>query len=120
MPYITRERRLAIDTPGTVPQDAGELNYMLTKAMLRERATHVELRVELRLIAEIYIKAAPLRYARINDVLGAFFGAALEYERRTGDVDGAKSMLRIAKDFYTDIGVPYEKTKIMENGDLYP
>jgi hypothetical protein len=60
---------------------AGELNYCLTK------------------LAIAYIQQRGLRYATINDILGAFTGAAHEFYRR--------------------VAAPYEDRKIQENGDVY-
>lgn len=78
MPYITQQERgrLINDTPNT----AGELNYVFTK------------------IAIQYFEEHGGRYQQINDVLGAFEGAKLEFSRR--------------------IVAPYEDKKIKENGDI--
>ena len=46
-----------------------------------------------------YIRKQGLNYQSINDVLGA--------------VDGA------SKEFYRRVAVPYENTKMAENGDVY-
>ncbi len=46
-----------------------------------------------------YIQNKSLSYQTINDILGALEGAKLEFYRR--------------------IAVPYETTKITENGDVY-
>ena len=46
-----------------------------------------------------YIRNKGLSYQTINDIVGALEGAKLEFYRR--------------------IAVPYEDTKIIENGDVY-
>jgi hypothetical protein len=66
MPYITAERkdkvlpRYEMETP----QNAGELNYILTETIFW------------------YFKEHGGRYQQINDVLGALEGAKLEFYRR--------------------------------------
>ncbi len=47
-----------------------------------------------------YVEANGLNYQHINDIIGALDGAGAEFQRR--------------------IVVPYEDTKIEENGDVYP
>jgi hypothetical protein len=52
------------------------------------------------LITKLLINyAQPVSYQKINDVLGALEGAKAEFYRR--------------------VAVPYEDTKIQENGDVY-
>jgi hypothetical protein len=74
MPYITQARRDNLDPLGPFADNPGELNYQITRICIR------------------YIEAQGLRYAHINDVLGALEGAKLEFYRR--------------------VAVPYENTKI--------
>lgn len=63
MPYIPQARRTAIDS-GQAPKTAGELNYALTRTVLR------------------YIVLKDVSYQSINDVSGAFTEAAAEFRRR--------------------------------------
>ena len=63
MPYIKKNLRHGLDT-GLVPQSAGELNYILTRAALD------------------YIKAHGQSYKVFNDVVGAFECAKHELIRR--------------------------------------
>ena len=58
-----------------------------------------ELNYTLTMICKFYIDKHGLKYQHINDVLGALEGAKLEFYRR--------------------VAVPYENTKIAENGDVY-
>jgi hypothetical protein len=51
-------------------------------------------------LAIVYLENHGLSYATINDVLGALEGAKLEFYRR--------------------VAIPYENSKIQENGDVYP
>jgi len=81
MPYINRERRKAILT-GAKPQDAGELNFAITSLVDR------------------YLEdKGGIRYAHLNEVIGAIDCAKLELYRR--------------------VAAPYEDEKIAENGDVY-
>ena len=85
MPYITKaDAERFEESLESLPQagTAGELNYLFTRIALK------------------YVKAHGLRYAVLNDVMGALTGAQAEFYRRL-----------VAK---------YEETKISDNGDLYP
>lgn len=63
MPYIQQEIRYALDQGG-LPQTPGDLNYCITKAVLR------------------YMEQKDLNYNLINDIVGAIEGAKLEFYRR--------------------------------------
>jgi hypothetical protein len=81
MPYIKRERRDAIMS-GDAPRDAGELNFALTT------------------VVDKYLQdRGDLRYAHINEAVGALECAKLELYRR--------------------VAVPYEEQKMKESGDVY-
>jgi hypothetical protein len=81
MPYIKKERRDAIMS-GDEPRDAGELNFALTT------------------IVDKYLQnRGGLRYAHINEVVGALECAKLELYRR--------------------VAAPYEDQKMKESGDVY-
>ena len=81
MPYIDEvaRRRLA---DGGVPESCGELNYAIT-----------------RLVDEYLVRAGGVRYAHINEVIGALECAKLELYRR--------------------VAAPYEDAKIEDSGDVY-
>ncbi len=81
MPYIKKERREAI-LAGADPQDAGELNFAIT------------------VVVDNYIRnKGGIRYAHLNEAVGALECAKLELYRR--------------------LAAPYEDTKIQEAGDVY-
>ena len=81
MPYIKKERREAI-LAGAKPENAGELNYAVTQ------------------IVDSYLAdKGEIRYAHVNEVIGAMECAKLELYRR--------------------IAAPYEDIKIKEAGDVY-
>lgn len=81
MPYIKPELRPLLDpTSVDIASTPGELNFQFTRLVIR------------------YMVENGVSYSAINDVMGAFLGAALE--------------------FYQRIAVPYENTKIEENGDV--
>jgi len=81
MPYIKPDRRKAI-LAGAKPQDPGELNFAITALVDR----YLEDKGE-------------IRYAHLNEVIGAIDCAKLELYRR--------------------VAAPYEDQKITENGDVY-
>lgn len=58
-----------------------------------------ELNYEITMKIKNYLDANGISYATINDIIGALEGAKMEFYRR--------------------IVVPYEDTKIKENGDVY-
>ena len=81
MPYITADARARLDTGGR-PETTGELNYALT-----------------RLVDDYLIHKGGIRYAHLNDVIGALECAKLELYRR--------------------VAAPYEDQKRQETGDVY-
>ena len=80
MPYIRQERRDAI-LAGAKPQDAGELNFAIS------------------VLVDNYLKDKGIKYAHLNEVIGALDCAKLELYRR--------------------VAAPYEDEKIKQNGDVY-
>ena len=80
MPYIKQQRREAL-LAGAKPQDAGELNFTIS------------------VLVDDYLQEKGLRYAQLNEVIGALDCAKLELYRR--------------------VAAPYEDEKIKENGDVY-
>ncbi len=80
MPYINQEARDRLGAGGE-PADAGELNYAITR------------------LVDAYIVRKGLRYANINEAIGALECAKLELYRR--------------------VAAPYEDGKIAESGDVY-
>ena len=81
MPYIDVDDRVRIDGGGK-PETPGELNYLITK------------------IADDYlVRKGRLRYAHLNEVIGALECAKLELYRR--------------------LVAPYEDQKIAGIGDVY-
>lgn len=128
MPYIKPEDRKAIDA-GRVPENAGELNYLLTMACIMARldqgpnsaAVIERLQSDLYAICQRFINAKQtLRYAAVNDVLGALDGAQREAQRRAFPRwPMAQSLLRAtATKFYDEVAAPYEDAKRIENGDI--
>ncbi len=64
MPYVDKEARVRLDG-GAAPQNAGELNYVITRC-----------------VDEYLIQKGNLRYANINEVIGVLECAKLELYRR--------------------------------------
>ena len=81
MPYVDRDRREELDR-GESPENAGELNYSITRTVDR-----------------YLVDRAPVRYADLNEVIGALESAKLELYRR--------------------VVVPYEEKKLETAGDVY-
>jgi len=81
VPYIDRDARTRLDGGGR-PETAGELNYAIT-----------------RLVDRYLVDRGGLRYAHLNEVVGALECAKLELYRR--------------------LAVPYEDEKIRDAGDVY-
>lgn len=85
MPYIEQAARERM-AGGAEPENAGELNYALT-------------RVVDDYLVRLGAQAGRLRYAHLNEAIGALECAKLELYRR--------------------IAAPYEDAKIDESGDVY-
>lgn len=66
MPYITHKRRQDLQSFDR-PRTAGELNFILTRALIG------------------YIKAKGLSYQTINDIKGVLIGVKDEFSRRVAD-----------------------------------
>jgi hypothetical protein len=81
VPYIDVEARARLDNGGQ-PETAGELNYVISRA-----------------VDEYLIRKGKLRYAHLNEVIGAIECAKLELYRR--------------------VAAPYEDQKLAEAGDVY-
>ena len=64
MPYIPKVRRSAIEVLGETPTTAGELNFVLTRLVLR------------------YLRLKGKSYATFNDIVGALEQAKDEFQRR--------------------------------------
>jgi hypothetical protein len=93
MPYIDQLARDELDAGKRHPKSSGELNYLITKALIPLIPA----------IKGFIASQAQLRYQVFNDIFGAMFGACAEVIRR-------------AFPEYAE----YEKKKIDENGDVYP
>lgn len=65
MPYINKYERSRIELGYKTPQDAGELNFVLTSVLLE------------------YVEQFGLNYKAVNDCVGAVECAKLELYRRT-------------------------------------
>lgn len=129
MPYIKKLRRTDL-AGGEIPQNAGELNYAITKQMIRlhndpgvinQSVAQEEMRQTILSASNIYIQSRGLSYQSINDVMGAITCAAMEFSRRTGEYPDwlADAMVDVATEIYVKVAVPYEDEKIKQNGDVY-
>jgi hypothetical protein len=137
MPYIaSEERERAKDAPRT----PGELNYAITLCFIKAyRGTVMLPQISLRMgvfrgdvarLIRYYWSEKVQNYTTINDIYGAIACSLLEFRRRAdGQNFGpmellrrsiARALSRVVDDFYAEVVVPYENTKIRENGDVYP
>lgn len=66
MPYIEAKRRVILNDELDTPQNAGELNYMFTRLIIK------------------YWNGRN-NYQAISDIMGALQGAGLEFMRRKGN-----------------------------------
>lgn len=64
MPYIKKDRRAALNAMSDMPQNSGELNYLITRLVIR------------------YVKLRPMNYQTLSEALSALEAAKLEYYRR--------------------------------------
>ncbi len=81
MPYVPDHARHRLE-PAAIPENAGELNYCMTR------------------LATLYLADGGLNYTTLNEIIGAFEAAKLEFYRR--------------------VVTPYEERKRSQNGDVYP
>lgn len=82
MPYIDDKAKKNVKEFG--PTTPGELNYFITTTVLSYLNR---------------VSSGKVKYAHVNDVIGALEACKLEFYRR--------------------YAAPYEDTKILENGDVY-
>ncbi len=108
MPYITGEARHQL-AKGRHMLSVGELNYMITRCMIEGREGDVYKTMQ------SYWEHGPKNYQRINDILGAYLGAQMEFTRRKGHGYYCDAVSQ----FYINYASPYEDVKIKENGDVY-
>lgn len=119
MPYIEEARRRVVGIQES-PQNCGELNFALTMTVL-ELDDMPGMEAVMMALCLRYIREKGLKYQHINDVMGAVFGAKIEYVRRTDRHKFDSLFDDVARRFYHDVAAPYEDTKIASNGDLpYP
>jgi hypothetical protein len=116
MPYIKEDRRREL-TPGTAPQNGGELNYLISMLVLEADDTRA-LKKEILALARLYLQAKGMNYQHCNDIMGALTGARLEMSRRLDSKKFDGLFHDTLFEFYYEIVAPYEDVKIKENGDL--
>lgn len=93
------------------------MNFCLTCLILKG-TTRAE---EFESVMKAYLTAGvPLRYQRINDVIGAAESAILEADRRAPYRYRYQKLIlnQVARRVYFQIAGPYEDMKREENGDI--
>ena len=126
MPYVTQQRRVELRAC-PIPKVAGEVNYLLTLALIRAyRSSSFKWlgKATSDLIMRYWNEADKQCYQTINDILGAIDGAKREFKRRTvaSDIELhlVEKQLNLALNaFYSKIAGPYEDDAIIRNGDVY-
>lgn len=120
MPYIKQQRRDELTSYKEPMENPGELNYKLTLLLLDDKLSNTRFIVRALALIERYKDTRTLNYLTINDISGAIFNALMEHTRRMGRPSKFEgSLLGVLRDFYTEIGGPYEDIKKVENGDVY-
>lgn len=133
MPYVAKDIRDALEG-GKSPASPGELNFCFTKVYLGvyHKRDFTGLESKLWRLVWDYLDQQELRYALINEVIGAISCSIMEFfyrvcptvseedEETQGflfELDERVTEWKVA--VYNKIAVPYEKTKREENGDVY-
>jgi hypothetical protein len=96
MPYISQEARSNLKIINISQQDKKEIRVGVDDGLLSNPGN---LNFIISTLANMYLEANGLSYAKINEVIGVLECAKLELYRR--------------------IAAPYEDAKIEENGDVY-
>lgn len=125
MPYVSNESkgRLSDYNCGRAVLSSGELNYLFTMSAISALNTYASgaaLYSELMRIAREYCGTGKFNSDRINTCAGALILANLEFMRRTQATKYEHFFHVAIVDIYAELGVPYERLKIEENGDVYP
>lgn len=127
MPYIKAEDYERAIAKPTVP---GELNYSLSMsaaAVLRGVIDNDEFEAEVDAKVNQYLDDNGTSYTNYNNVIGCLYCCSWELIRRFKDTAYWLHAARIASVMqdaavvlYHDRTIPYEDTKIEENGDVFP
>lgn len=120
MPYIEQAARKRLASGDAVPQTTGELNYLLTKALLAG-----ENEDDLLKICMMYYQSREVRnYAAMNDVIGAIAACIMEFMHRVDSIPSKVAALEVTTHvqhaFYHLVMEEYEAGKRETNGDVYP
>lgn len=125
MPYIDAERKRYLDAGGPMEQP-GDLTYVLTKVLLASDPSHAYKQSYggVALTVSRWINGRVLRYADYAVILGCLDSTWREFARRY-PYDGTKgyriqAVKDYAADFYGNVVVVYEDSKIEANGDVFP
>lgn len=127
MPYIKREDYQRAYSEAAVP---GELNFALTS----DAIDFFQGKFSLHNFEDIawghvngYLDNNGTSYTNYNNVIGALVCCGFELSRRLDGTpymeaaqDAQLTLNRIAFRLYHDATIPYEDTKIEENGDVFP
>lgn len=120
MPYLTEQRKTELDSRTVYKATtAGDLTYLLTKAVLEDEA---RLPARLYECIDRFMGGRAVRYEDYATVIGSLVCTGMEYERRVGGAVTAQKLeelMEFIQSYYTDFVAPYEDEKIEQNGDVY-
>lgn len=123
MPYIKSKQRLDLMTGKTRVTNPGELNYLITRELLKVLDGNSVEEIKENIIGLLfdYCENIGFKYQTVNDIMGALQCASMECCRRNMDLfEQVEDILAdIPVEFYHNIVAPYEDKKIQENGDVY-
>lgn len=127
MPYIKPEDYERAIAKPAVP---GELNYSLSMsaaALFRGVPNLEEFEVEVNRKVDQYLTDNGISYTNYNNIIGCLSCCGWELQRRFKgtklwlEAYAVADVLRgVAVDLYHERAIPYEDTKIAENGDVFP
>jgi hypothetical protein len=115
MPYI-KERREELDA-GDIARNAGELNYQISRRVLKGETMAHSLREDIEHFCKQFVGVAP-NYQKYNDMTGALINSCVELCRRGLQDRRNSSQFDVLLKLYTTEIAPYEDTKIISNGDI--
>lgn len=126
MPYIKQERRDAL-AKDELPQNVGELNYVLTTLVLEYVEEQPQEKITYGLLDDILLILEKVKYQRLGLLEPMFIDGSLgyrlmdtcaEFTNRTG-LATLGTLEAVKQEFYRRVVAAYEDLKIQENGDVY-
>ena len=126
MPYIKATDYVRASLEPVVP---GELNYAMTMQAIFYLMGQIdmgEFRGKVEELCAGFMECNGVSYTNYNNMIGALTCCGWELVRRANDERAVaadncqKVLVEVGYRIYYELVVPYEDTKIAENGDVYP